>query len=122
MCEHVLYVICRQAPDTSPRKPVTGKPSVSTVLSDLSKIAESTRPSPTPEFSVSSHPFYSSSTTSTGKNDRSGTKSHDYGDWSKPGDVGVKLAVNQALLYTVQVSNSMAGKDDKKMEYTKSES
>ncbi len=36
-----------------------------------------------------------------------------------PGDVGVKLAVNQALLYAVQVANAMAAKKDKKMDCTK---
>ncbi len=99
---------------------MTGKPSdhsISTALTELSKIAESASPSPKPEFSITSHPFYSS-TASTGNNDKS--MSRDYGNWGKPNDVGVKLAVNQALLYTVQVANSMAGKDDKKMECTKS--
>ncbi|XP_064390924.1 NBAS subunit of NRZ tethering complex-like isoform X2 [Halichondria panicea] len=113
----------RQSPEP-PNKPLAEKSSEGfiSIIAELSKIAESATSSPKQDIKITSHPFYSTRV-STPSNDTDGDggadAAHYYGDWGMPGDVGVKLAVNQALLYAVQVANAMAAKKDKKMDCTK---
>ena len=94
------------------------------IVAELSKMAESATSSPRQGITIKSHSFYStrvSTSSATDDDGGAGAKPLYYGEWGMPGDVGVKLAVNQALLYAVQVANTMAGKDDKKMDCTKGE-
>lgn len=109
--------ILRQVPGSPKGSPGTGD----SVIAELEKLADSAPILPKEQdLTLHTHSFYSPRLS--GVKGHSARKAFSYGDWSVCGDVSVKLAINQALLYAIQTTNTLASKDEKKMDCTKSRS
>ena len=107
----------RQVPSSPKGAPGAGD----SVIAELEKLADSAATSPREQdLSLHTHSFYSPHLT--GVKGHSAGKAFSYGDLGVCGDVGVRLAINQALLYAIQTTNALTSKDEKKMDCTKGRS